>query len=155
HRRESARRAPPERSLHAADHRRGKVLETAADLYRGIAADSDIGGGALSRKEFHQTVWTDALLQDWLRILELAVAEDLGATGDCTTNALVPADARGRAEVVARSVGVLAGEPIVGVTAARFSPELKWTAHTQDGQKVTAGQSIGVLEGPAAPMLAA
>jgi len=59
------------------------------------------------RKEFRQTFWNDDLLQNWLRILDLAVAEDLGTTGDCTTNALVPANARGRAAVVARSAEFL------------------------------------------------
>jgi nicotinate-nucleotide pyrophosphorylase (carboxylating) len=109
----------------------------------------------LSRKEFHQAVWSDELLHDWRRILDFAVAEDLGTTGDCTTSALVPAGARGRAAVMARSAGVLAGEPAVSVTAARFSADLKWKAQAQDGQTIAAGQSIGVLEGPATAMLAA
>ena len=109
----------------------------------------------MNHKEFCQQTWNETLLQDWLRLLDLAIREDLGTMGDCTTNALVPADARGRAAVVARSAGVLAGEPAIAATAARFSPDLKWSAQAQDGQKITAGQSIGVLEGPAAAMLAA
>jgi nicotinate-nucleotide pyrophosphorylase (carboxylating) len=109
----------------------------------------------LNSTDFWQAVWNDDLLQDWLHLLDLAIREDLGTTGDCTTNALVPEDARGRAAVVARSPGVLSGEPAVTATAARFSPDLKWSALAQDGQTVAAGQAIGVLEGPAAAMLAA
>ena len=32
-------------------------------------------------KEFHQSVWNEELEQDWLRILDLAVREDLGIAG--------------------------------------------------------------------------
>ena len=53
-------------------------------------------------KEFHQSVWNEELEQDWLRILALAVREDLGSQGDCTTEALVPEQARGRAAIVVR-----------------------------------------------------
>ncbi len=106
-------------------------------------------------RDFHQAVWNDALLQDWLRLLDLAIREDLGTTGDCTTNALVPAEALGCAAIVARSTGVLAGEPAIAVTIARFNPDLKWLAAAHDGETVAVGQSIGTLKGPAAAMLAA
>ena len=109
----------------------------------------------MSQKEYFQQTWNETLLRDWLCILDLAIREDLGTTGDCTTNALVPEDARGRAAVVARSPGVLSGEPAVAATAARFSPDLKWSTLAQDSQAVAAGQAIGDLQGPAAAMLAA
>ena len=109
----------------------------------------------MNGKDFHQAVWNDALLQDWRSLLDLAIREDLGTTGDCTTNALVPADACGRAEIVARSAGVLSGELAVAPTIARFNSDLKWSAAAHDGETLAAGQSIGTLEGPAAAMLAA
>jgi nicotinate-nucleotide pyrophosphorylase (carboxylating) len=104
-------------------------------------------------KDFRQTYWNPGLLQDWMRIVDLALREDLGATGDCTTKALVPDDAIGRAAVVARRAGVLAGEPAIAPTIAKFNAGLKWTAMAQDAQAVAPGQSIGVLAGPAAAML--
>ncbi len=108
----------------------------------------------MTAKEFHQYSWNDGILQDWLRLLDLAIREDLGPTGDCTTLALVPDDARGRAAIVARKSGVLAGEPAIAATVARFNPDLKWSPTVQDAQPVAPGQSIGVLEGPAAATLA-
>ena len=61
----------------------------------------------------------------------------------------------GRAATVARSAGVLSGEPAIAATVSRFNPDLKWSPAAHDGETVTAGQSIGVIEGPAAAMLAA
>ncbi|MGZ3479787.1 MAG: carboxylating nicotinate-nucleotide diphosphorylase [Myxococcaceae bacterium] len=43
------------------------------------------------------------------RLIDLALEEDLGAAGDVTTQALVPEEARGRAEVWAKEPLVLAG----------------------------------------------
>ncbi len=90
-----------------------------------------------------------------MAILELAMLEDLGPTGDCTTNALVPADALGSASIVARCAGVLSGESAIGAAIARFNSDLKWTTAAQDGRTIGARQSIGTLEGPAAAILAA
>jgi nicotinate-nucleotide pyrophosphorylase (carboxylating) len=104
--------------------------------------------------DFRQAYWNTDLLQDWLCILDLAIREDLGSTGDCTTQALVPADARGRAAIVARKAGILAGEPAVVPTIGKFDATLKWTPSVHDAHAVAPGQSIGVLEGPAAAMLA-
>ena len=54
-----------------------------------------------------------------------------------------------------RRAGVLAGEPTIAPTVARFSQDLKWSAAAQDAQAIAPGQSVGVLEGPARAMLAA
>jgi nicotinate-nucleotide pyrophosphorylase (carboxylating) len=106
-------------------------------------------------KEFHQSTWNDDLKQDWLRILELAIREDLGNGGDCTTEALVPNDAEGRAAIVVRQAGVLAGEAAITATLAAFDPGLNWSPLAADGAVLTPRQSIGVLHGPARAMLAA
>ena len=109
-------------------------------------------------KEFHQAVWNAELAQDWLRILALAVREDLGTFGDCTTDALVPEEAQGRAAVVVRQSGVLAGEAAIAATCgAGVSPAcsgLKWLAQARDGDALAPRQPIGMLEGPARAMLA-
>ncbi len=117
-------------------------------------------------KEFHQAVWNEELEQDWLRILDLALCEDLGSQGDCTTNALVPEQAQGKAAVVARHAGVLAGEAAIacsvgilpassggaGILPASFG--LNWSSQAHDGQALTPRQSIGLLEGRARAILA-
>jgi nicotinate-nucleotide pyrophosphorylase (carboxylating) len=106
-------------------------------------------------KEFHQTVWDDQLEKDCMAILRLALAEDLGAWGDCTTMALVGENALGRAGVAARQPGVVAGLPGVKLTLAMLDPRLRWSSKTQDGQPVEKGLCVGSIEGPARGLLAA
>lgn len=105
--------------------------------------------------QFHQLVWDDRLDRDWEAILRLAVAEDLGASGDWTSNALVPAGALGRANVVSRRPGVIAGLPAIPQTLAAFDPRLKWTPLIEDGSPASAGECVGAIEGPMRGMLAA
>ena len=104
-------------------------------------------------KEFEQSVW-DARLDKELRgIVKQAIAEDLGEHGDWTTLALVPADAQGRAAVVARGPGVAAGLPGVPILLAEVDPRLRWLPKANDGDPMTKGRCIGVLEGPAQTLL--
>lgn len=85
--------------------------------------------------------------------LRAALAEDLGAAGDLTTNAIFPEDARTRAVVVAKESGVLCGEflfPMVfeelgGVTTRSLFP---------DGTIVKPGLTVIELEGRTRSLLA-
>ena len=43
------------------------------------------------------------------RAVRTALEEDLGTAGDITTDAIIAADARSEAEIVARKAGVIAG----------------------------------------------
>jgi nicotinate-nucleotide pyrophosphorylase (carboxylating) len=106
-------------------------------------------------KEFRQVVWDEQLRADWEAILRLAVAEDVGTLGDCTTNALVPADALGRAAIVARRQGVVAGLPAVEMTLQAVEPRLRWTPEINDGRQVLPGDRVGTIEGPARGLLTA
>jgi nicotinate-nucleotide pyrophosphorylase (carboxylating) len=106
-------------------------------------------------KDFQQTVWDDHLRQDWQKLLRLAIDEDLGAEGDLTSTALIAEDAVGRAIVVARQPGVVAGLPGVEITLTTIAPNLRWTPHTEDGRQVRKGDRIGTVEGPARGLLAA
>ena len=106
-------------------------------------------------REFEQIIWDDRLRADWEGLLRLAVAEDLGAAGDWTTRALVPEDALGRAAVVAREPGVIAGLPGVEGTLRQIDPRLRWLPAKEDGQSVQAGDRVGWIEGPARGLLAA
>ncbi len=106
-------------------------------------------------KQFHQAVWDDQLRHDWQAILRLAIREDLGEAGDWTTMALVPEDAPGRAAVVARQPGVVAGLPAVEMTLREIEPRLRWSPQTDDGRPVGPGDRIGLIEGPARGLLTA
>jgi nicotinate-nucleotide pyrophosphorylase (carboxylating) len=122
-------------------------------------------GAAVSR-QFEQIIWDDRLRADWEQLLRLAVREDLGETGDRTTRALVPEDAVGRAAVIARQPGVIAGLPGVESTLRQIDPRLQWLPETEDGQVVGvpgterrsaggSGERIGRIEGPARGLLTA
>ena len=106
-------------------------------------------------REFHQIVWDACLRQDWEKILRLAVDEDLGPEGDWTSKALLTEDAVGRAMVVARQPGVVAGLPGVEICLAAVDPRLRWLPRAADGQRVQEGECVGALEGPARGILAA
>jgi nicotinate-nucleotide pyrophosphorylase (carboxylating) len=106
-------------------------------------------------KEFRQTVWDERLEKDCAAILRLALAEDLGGWGDCTTLALVGEDVVGRAAVVARQPGVVAGLPGARTTLALLDPRLQWSPQTEDGCRTEKGLCVGIIEGPARGLLAA
>jgi nicotinate-nucleotide pyrophosphorylase (carboxylating) len=106
-------------------------------------------------KEFQQTVWDGQLADDWQALLRLAVREDLGEAGDWTTRSLVPEDAVGRAAVVARQAGAIAGLPAVEMTLRAVEPRLSWSPACEDGRHVAAGERLGVIDGPARGLLSA
>lgn len=95
------------------------------------------------------------------RLVDTALEEDLGPRGlDVTTMATIPAHQRGAGHVVARTEGVLAGGPVIGVVleevAARTggtSPSL--AVQVADGSRLAAGDVIAVLDGPLQQVLMA
>lgn len=105
------------------------------------------------RREFYQVEWNESLAADWRELLRLAIREDLGEAGDCTTQALVPPSAPGEAAVAARRAGVAAGLPLVEPTLQAFDGRLQWTPAVRDGAVLTPGTRLGVLRGPAASIL--
>jgi nicotinate-nucleotide pyrophosphorylase (carboxylating) len=69
-------------------------------------------------------------------LLRAALAEDVGP-GDVTTRLLVPADARGRARIVAKQPGVVAGvEVALAVLRLASEGELQLRSALEDGTRV-------------------
>lgn len=83
-----------------------------------------------------------------------ALAEDLGRAGDITSVATVPEHAQGRAQVIAREGGVIAGLPLVAATFRLLAPEIAITPHVRDGATVAPRTALLTLSGPARAMLA-
>jgi len=106
-------------------------------------------------KEFRQHCWDQQVAESWRRLLQLALEEDLGRQGDVTSCAVVPAEAVGRAAVVARATGVIAGLPAVALTFQTIEPTLRLSVDVEDGQSVGAGQQIALVDGPARAILSA
>jgi nicotinate-nucleotide pyrophosphorylase (carboxylating) len=108
---------------------------------------------SISSKDFDQVAWNPTLEEACRELVRMAIREDLGPLGDCTTQALVPEGVVARASVVVRRAGVVAGIPAVPIILQEFDPDLQWFAETADGQWVKAGQTIGRIEGPASALL--
>lgn len=106
-------------------------------------------------KEFQQIEWNDQLAAEWDRLLQLAVAEDLGESGDWTTLSLVPEQAEGMAAVIARQPGVVAGLPAVPATLAAFDRRLQWLPNLEDGAPLHADSLVGMVRGPVRGILMA
>lgn len=106
-------------------------------------------------KEFRQVVWDEALEYECREIVRLGVREDLGRTYDWTTVALVPGTARGRAEVVARQSGVIAGLEAARVAIDELECGITWTAHLRDGDAALAKAPIAEMTGSARDLLTA
>lgn len=105
--------------------------------------------------DYRQIVWDAQLEDDCRQLVRLAIREDLDRLYDWTTVALVPEAARGRATVVARGPGVVAGLPAAKLVLAEFDPELVWSPLVADGDRVEAGAHLAVLAGSARNMLTA
>jgi nicotinate-nucleotide pyrophosphorylase (carboxylating) len=84
----------------------------------------------------------------------LALAEDLGQVGDITTTATIPGHARGAANLVARSSGVLAGLPVAERLAVEFELRGDWRAFKADGDRLEPGTVVARLAGPMRSLLA-
>ncbi len=73
------------------------------------------------------------------RLLETAFAEDIG-DGDHTSLAVVPPDWQGRAELLVKDTGILAGVEVARKVFQAFDPSLQMEVFIPDGSAVTNGQ---------------
>ena len=80
------------------------------------------------------------------------LAEDIGGS-DVTTEATVPPGQAGRAEIVAKSDGVVSGLQVARRTFELLDPGIHWDPDVRDGDRVTAGRRLARLSGPARPIL--
>lgn len=76
------------------------------------------------------------------REVAAALDEDLGADGDITTEAIIPADAEGQASIVAREAGVVAGLDLAEATFRALDPDTRFVRIVEDGGKVGSGGTI-------------
>jgi nicotinate-nucleotide pyrophosphorylase (carboxylating) len=84
-----------------------------------------------------------------------ALDEDLGRAGDITSTATIPEDRAGRAVVVARQAGVIAGLPLVVMAFRRLDPEIAITPHARDGEAASRGAKLMTISGNARALLGA
>jgi nicotinate-nucleotide pyrophosphorylase (carboxylating) len=87
--------------------------------------------------------------------VRLAVREDLGRGYDWTTLAVVPQGAQGKARIVARYPGVLAGVRAARCALAEMETQIEWRSLLNDGAAVAAGTPIAEMAGAARDLLTA
>ncbi len=95
-------------------------------------------------------------MKDYLdRLIELAMDEDLGAAGDVTSNALVPPDALGSGELVAKEQLVLAGLEAFTRVFHYVDPEVKVEHLQRDGTELKPKAVAAKVSGRLRSLLAA
>ncbi len=88
-------------------------------------------------------------------LISRALAEDLGEAGDITCAAVIPPGVRFSGVMAARQEMVVAGLPLAARVFAALSGDISFEALVEDGGKVSAGDVLARLEGPAAALLSA
>src|SRR3990170_4556930 len=89
---------------------------------------------------------------DLRRQAEAALMEDR-AWQDITTDTLIPDDQQGRAVLVAKETGVLAGLPIACAVFAAADGTLEWNEQLEEGAYLHPGDRIATVSGPLASIL--
>lgn len=91
--------------------------------------------------------------EDIDRVVTVALAEDVGA-GDATTLALVPEDARCRAELLLEEPGVVCGVPLAEAVFRAIDPAVTVEAALEEGAAVSGVPAlVAVVAGPARAIL--
>ncbi|CDX18357.1 nicotinate-nucleotide diphosphorylase (carboxylating) [Mesorhizobium sp. LCM 4577] len=88
-------------------------------------------------------------------IVRAALLEDLGRAGDITSDAIIPADCKATLALNARQAGVVAGLDLVMFAFLLVDPGISMQLRCPEGGKVSAGETIAVVSGPARSLLTA
>ena len=87
-------------------------------------------------------------------LIRRALAED-AAGRDITSRAILPANARIRAKIIAKQPGILAGGPLAAWTFQTLDRSLRCRLARRDGAHLSRGQAILTVEGRARSIFAA
>jgi nicotinate-nucleotide pyrophosphorylase (carboxylating) len=90
-----------------------------------------------------------------LRVVQVAMAEDLSRAGDITSRALVPDSQLGAAALVARQSGVVAGLEAARISLSRIDGDVSWEWGCRDGTLVQPGTRLARVSGRLQSLLAA
>jgi nicotinate-nucleotide pyrophosphorylase (carboxylating) len=87
-------------------------------------------------------------------IIDLALAEDI-SHGDITSEALIPPDLSGKASILLKEKGVLAGIEVAGRVFHRVDPSLKVAVLIKDGDTIQSGDIAATVTGSVISILKA
>jgi len=80
------------------------------------------------------------------KLIELALKEDIGK-GDITSEALIPKNQLGKAEIVAKQKGILAGIRIPEIIFKKIDKDLHFKPLKKDGESFKPKEKIALIEG--------
>lgn len=90
----------------------------------------------------------------WEPMIRQALMEDLGTGGDLTTQLLVSSNRQVEATFRTRSEGIVAGLAGARLAFSLLDPSVRFDPSRQDGDRVEAGETLAVVRGSAAAVLA-
>jgi nicotinate-nucleotide pyrophosphorylase (carboxylating) len=88
-------------------------------------------------------------------LVRSALLEDLGRAGDITTDAIVPAAKRANTALVAHQAGVVAGLDLALFAFKLLDPSIVASVERPDGSRLSPGDVIATVTGPARGILTA
>jgi len=88
------------------------------------------------------------------QLIRLALSEDIGKR-DLTSDSVVKSRLSGKAIIVAKEQGVLAGLPIAEMVFKTVNPKVVFKTLKQDGQKVKKGERVAWIQGKVKGILSA
>jgi nicotinate-nucleotide pyrophosphorylase (carboxylating) len=86
-------------------------------------------------------------------LLELAIAEDLGESGDVTSKAIFDPDDKAQAVLVSKDSGVLCGCETFQAVFSRIDPALRVVLSKNDGDTLAPGDRIAIVSGSTVSIL--
>ncbi len=98
-------------------------------------------------KDFQQVDWNEQVEQDCRVLTRLAIHEDLAQQQDWTTVALVPSGIEGKANIVTRQAGVVAGIPALVAAIDEMQARLTLMPAVQEGDSITPNRVLATLTG--------
>lgn len=105
----------------------------------------------MSEKPF-RPVLSPLMIEDQVH---MALTEDLGRAGDITTYATIAPEKTATAAMNSREDGVIAGLDLARAAFRLIDPTVTFEALCADGDRVTAGQPLARISGPARSVLSA
>jgi nicotinate-nucleotide pyrophosphorylase (carboxylating) len=93
------------------------------------------------------------LRADYVEVVGRALSEDLGPTGDITSDSVIPKDSTSRGVFVARSAGVIAGLEVAAYVFEALDPAVLFDPLLEDGDRVPQSGHIAVVTGPSRSVL--
>lgn len=95
------------------------------------------------------------LSQDIEKIIQFALAEDLGEWGDLTSNLLLTPSERGRGIIIAKEEGIIAGLSVAQKVFEKVDAKIKFSNFVNEGEKVSVSDTVAKIEGAVRSILTA